>query len=578
MISFVGGARLCAAAEIVQTTIKDGEMNKHFRTFTIAVLFTLTGSGLLAYETENEDKKIGAPAEFKVDGVIFSGYENQDENEVGEPDAPANTGFQVNRAYINVRGKIKDGGWKGLAYRVTGDFGGTRASGEGATGSPNNDYLGFLKFAYVDLPLFSGAALRLGQQGIPLIEALDPTFWEHRYITQSAPENVGATSSTDQGLSFLYANPWVGFHLLYGNGEAFRRGNAERFTHAGVENLTALSKGTANSGDSYGQDVYGNLTIKPTGENANVIFALNFPFRFQNVAGVHQDEYSYAAATIDTTKDALSDNFQWEYLRGSKRALQDSWYGSEADLTVKTELVKFTVGAGTMVHRDQRGTAVSINETTFPGHGTDKGGTIDFSKFQNIDKSYRYENDVFTQANYGFAHVAVGQFGAFYRIIQGDGTSGRLSGARDAGRDRWLTYAMADLYAGGSYDETLGDLSYSDLKAYLTNRGENLSKQTYQKYLYGVTWIANPRFRISLGVEDTINTDMVFGYQNKVHPLSRVRGKAAATESTTLDSQVGSNTRISYRTGLPNKEPLPIDQLGKNRVERQIFVRSEYSF
>jgi hypothetical protein len=99
---------------------------------TTVALSLLGGSqAIMAYETSWFDKKVDekeAISSFKADGTIFAGYERADyeKNGVLEPGGtrPAtSTGFIINRAYLNLRGDVNEGPWKGANFRVTVDAG-----------------------------------------------------------------------------------------------------------------------------------------------------------------------------------------------------------------------------------------------------------------------------------------------------------------------------------------------------------------------------------------------------------------------------------------------------------------------
>jgi hypothetical protein len=160
--------------------MKDSTIGRRALLIALAAGFAVTGN-LFAYETKYTDKKTDEKTEnnteFKVDGVIFAGYERTDKENSGVPDANGtnarNQGFDIKRAYLNLIGNVTDGDYKGYGFRVTFD-GGQVLGGTAATtsASGNNIHVPELKFAYMTMPLFSAgdfgsSSLRLGMQHTP---------------------------------------------------------------------------------------------------------------------------------------------------------------------------------------------------------------------------------------------------------------------------------------------------------------------------------------------------------------------------------------------------------------------------
>lgn len=575
-------------------------MKKMIRLVSVLALAAFfSGSALLAYETEFEDKKMdGVPHQFKIDGVLFPRFEFTDENQVGAPDSAGNTGFHMERVYVNFKGKIKDGFWKGMSYRVTSDVG--RAADQnvlGDAGTDDNDYLFLLKYAYVNLPLGYGMSLRLGQQHIPGVDGKGGTSlqknWGHRYISKTSTEDVKMSASTDQGLAFILKNPYFGLHLLFGNGEGYHHGNGEDLDTSGTKTLVYNSRGSdsdslhflsagrpGRESHSYGYDLYGMLSVKPTGKNKQVEVNLAVPFRFQNVTGVIDDEYKYLALGIETGNEEFPEkSANFRYVQGEKRAFQDVWYGGEAAVKVKTGITEIGGGVGTVVHHDKRGLAYAIDEDTFPATGggtTGDQSTTDFSKFTNLADQVNYDKDVWVTAQYGFIHAKVGPVGGYYRLTTGEGAS-RLDRVNRSGHNPLTTYLIADYYTDGTGQANkFGDMTYSQLNTYLSNRRLSLNNQNYMKYEYGITWYANKRFRLSVGLEETVSSNRVTGYQTRTNPYSTVGTKDSP--DTSYISNVENNAAFAKRQEIADTNAQLDELFGKQTTDRQIYVRSQMKF
>lgn len=543
-----------------------------------ALLLILIPFASNAYENEWTDKKIEAPSVFKMDGTIFSGFEATDASVIGIPDrsGPTSTatGFQITRAYLDFRSEVTDGPYKKVNFRVTPDVG--RVAGEGhgcqtaasggntAVCSQKNDYIFFLKYAYMDVPLASGLSVRLGQQHTPVVEGQAGTsftkYWNHRYLDRASTEELGMASSTDLGLALIYKHAYFGAHALLANGEGFNHSNAERNPLA-YDAIGDLARGT---GDSYGQDFYGLLSVKPTGDAKDFELSLGIPVRFQNVMGMHETEYRYVSANVDPDNDGSLDNrISYTYLRGNPRAKQDYYYGGEVDLTVRTDNLEFSAGAGTVVRRDQRSTATRLTDKIVKD-------PIDTTKYDQVFGTIRIEEDAMGQANYIFGSIKVGSFGAVARYSEGDGGTfdGRLG--VQPGKSRLKTMVLKDLE-----NNQLGDVKYSDLRTL------DLGRAKFRKVLYGLNYHFSPQFRLTLGVVEIRATDAATGYPTKVNWLQAIPGEgntAAGAKKGTVSDQI-EGSKIASALGTPAGEKVILsDIFGKERIDRQVFLRTEMTF
>lgn len=546
-------------------------MKKHFRHLSaLGLAAFLSGTALQAYDVEYTDKKIDdSPAEFKMDGVIFTGYEFLDEDESGDPQGE--TGFFVKRAYVNLRTKIKDGLFKGADFRITGD-GGVLA--EDVTTTPNdNDQIFQLKYAYFSLPVFPGAKIRMGQQHVPGVDGQAGVslqkYWGHRYIDKVATEDMGMSSSTDKGLAFIYKNPYFGAHLLYANGEGYHKKNAQTISDANLTGLRGLAVGNTGN-DSYGYDLYGMISAVPTGENEAFELSINFPFRLQNIAGMHHTEHKYYGVDLNGSSAELANGATWAYYSGEKRAFQDQWYGYEVDAKVKQGLFEMTVGGGTIYWKDQRGMAYKLTSDTFPGTGGGNG--VNFSLIPNIDSNIKYEQDTIAHTDQAFIHFKIGPVGAFARIIRGQGRSGKLSSYRRNSNPAWLLYTIDEA------DYQSGNLNFATVASAIGGSTGSLADTWYEKNVFGITLHANDRTNISLGMSEQRDSEEVLGNQTVTNPYSNV-GCADPSSATcnNVPTQVANNTGWNAAI-LPPGEALPLTLVGTPKVNRQIFIRAEYNW
>ena len=511
------------------------------------------------YSSDKEDRTPNSY--FKLDGAIWGAYEFNDHRPSGAPDAAGpsdeKTGFKVGRVYTNVRGGVNKGEWQGWAYRLTLDIASAGAEGDGcSTGvcKKNNDYLVFLKYAYVDMPAFSGAAVRLGQQGSPVVGGAgsgsdSQDLWDHRYLDADgrAPwDELGLSSSTDRGLGFFYKNPYVGFHVLLGNGEGYHGNNAQ--TAAGSNDT--LSELAAGSGDSYGQDIYAQLAVRPLGKNKEHQIHLMLPFRQQNVFGIDRSEVEYVSADLSTPTAP-----KWTLLKGDKRSKRDQAYGVETVYVREWSPVdSFTIGGGTALKLDKRGEAHRYTESgadlTLADTSCSKGRIC-------IDEDRR------GRANYIYAHFRAGRFGGFARLTVGDGSTSKLSEKLEpaGGGEYWRKVLKKD-----AEDGTLGNLKLSEA------RGLDFGLAHFHKAMVGITWHAHERFRISLGVSRLTATD-VQGGRRRENVLEPVAAQTPATGS--LSTQL--ETRLAATApGLAGVTTN--DLIGRRSEDRQVFFRAQYLF
>ncbi len=506
--------------------------------------------------------------EFKIDGVIFTGYELNDYDQVNRPDASGPkqeaAGFRVGRARINLRAGVTKGEYKGWGLRISTDA--VRAAEEGdgcgASCSEDNDQLIYLKYAYIYIPvplldrLLGQNSVRLGQQHVPIVDAQDGVslqrFWDHRYIDQAASQKVGMSSSTDLGVAFIHESDYIGLHVLVGNGESNASQNAENIQNTSEQNLAR------GEGDSYGLDLYGMFSVVPTGKNQAVTWAISTPFRLHNFQGVSDEETRFFTADVSSGPST----FDVLYREGDKRAKQDLSYGIETDLQVDLGDFLFTMGLGHITRLDKRG-----HVTTWrlqPGSGANA-----------VDATLnRVENrDARGFANYIFAHVRWRYFGAFGRVIHGTSTTSLSSKFSPVERTSWAGQALALDAADGRF----GNLSLSTADNNI-DHGEG----RYDNIIYGVTFfpsaVAN-FFRISIGVSELYGTNQT-GREYRTNVFERYTGAGSSTGNTaTIASQLENNTAIKANLGFGADDTLVLnDFIGSKIDTRQVFVRAQFLY
>ena len=568
--------------------MKDSTIGRRALLIALAAGFAVTGN-LFAYETKYTDKKTDEKTEnnteFKVDGVIFAGYERTDKENSGVPDANGtkarNQGFDIKRAYLNLIGNVTDGDYKGYGFRVTFD-GGQVLGGTAATtsASGNNIHVPELKFAYMTMPLFSAgdfgsSSLRLGMQHTPTTDnqtgASMEGYWKHRYLDTLPTENVNMSSSADTGIGYIHKADYFGLHLLLANGEGFRKLNAQNIqapttfssiaTNAAAvrTNLRSMST-TGATADSYGLDLYGALSVKPTGKSKDFEVAINFPFRLQNVTGIRDEEAKTTAVDIST----LSSPKLQAYV-GDKRVKQDQSVGSELDVSADVGGLKITLGTGGIRYKDKRASTLSYDSTGLTGLLTN----IDYTRYYNIDK------DAYGSSNYGYLHVRYKWVGAMFRDIYGTGSSGSLSALPSKSYLQQL--AEADIADG-----QIGNGNVTMFSTHGTSPTIDLGKARFRKQLMAIEFFPTPRWSIAVGMSRQTSTDPD-GYKTKVSGLAQIPtiGTAAGNTSVPPGSSTNAESQVNTLIVSQNNNQATLqatDIAGEVKENKQFFVRAAYEF
>ena len=552
----------------------------------------LTASGLQAYESEWQDETYEEgdsipSATFKLESTIFAGYEFVDHAANGEPDSGSPTsesqGFTVGRAYITFKGTVDEGTFDGWGFRITTDIApaAEQGGGCGTTCSEDNDYNVNLKYAYIQIPLFSGAEFRLGQQHSPIVDGQAGVslqkFWGYRYVAQAATEALGMSSSTERGLAFLYSSDYFALHLLLGNGEGYHHNNAERVssTFSSTSTSTILSNLSAGNNDSYAYDLYGMPSIRPTGSAKDFIWTISFPFRLQNLYGMETDEETRLYTIDPTTALGGSVDPNYQIFSGDSRAKRDYQYGVETDVQYNADGFSVTLGGGTIVKVDRRGNSSLITDDLIRagGYRTTSTGALAQDLLVNFNK---FDSDRRGLANYIFAHVEFGPIGFFGRYMEGDSSvTGNSSSTRITPADgrSWFEQALvADLS-----NTTIGDIGYNRLQ-----NSVDSGSGRFINTLYGITYIASPSFQVSLGVSEVRGVDKT-GREYRTNPYQRI--PITAGSSTTLASALESATPgtgtgvFASQLGLSSGDTLNTnDFFGSKERNRQVFLRALFEY
>lgn len=574
-------------------------------------LALLLSTPLLAIETKYTDKTIDATensAEFKIDGQIFASYEHADEENSGAPDTNGtaanlsgfnqNQGFNIPRAFVGIGGHMIDGTFKGYGFKITLDGGAILSSVSGTanstTSTSNNSSGAELRHAYFYIPLYDTswgkAEIRIGQQNIPLAEGLggfsDAGTWGHRFIDPMPFERMGFyAASADRGVSIAHRSTYFGLHTMLGNGEGFRRNNAQAvFVPTGVStgpgvtglsatqaatirtNLANLTNGNNGSAaDSYGYDLYIEPSIHPTGDSKDVEFKIAVPVRMQNTTGIRRKEWEYTQMDLSTLTAANS-LARLDFYHGDARAKQDVAVGPEGAFSMNLDFMKFTVGGGyaslkdkrsTSYRLDQHGIQTQINTANLAGANS----VIDYTTFYNPDK------DGYGQASFWYLHFRIkagtaGSFGILARQIYGTGSTGTLSALPSKTYvQQLIELDIRDNRVGN------GDVTLASTRG--TSATIDLGKARFRNDLVALIWQPHGRLQFALGV-NTLKTQNKDGERTKVSGFTNV-GVIGGTGN--AGDQL--DTRIAANTGLPI---LHTDYMGVRRDNRQVFLRAAYTY
>ncbi len=494
---------------------------------------------------------------FKLNGVIFAGYEFIDRSSSKKIDSGVDkTGFTISRTYLNFRGDVKDGKYKGWGFRITPDI----------EKSTAGKYTYFLKFAYINVPLARGGKtmLRLGQQQIPEVAGqagVDFTaLWGHRYLAKTSINQLGLSDTADRGLAFIHKSDYFGIHALLSNGEGYKTSDAQ-----GVGSTSDLDTLSAGTGNSYGYDFHGLVSLIPTGKSRTINVSINYMIREQNIRAAYKKHQIIGSDRSEYTYDSLdvSDpaNPTYSIIRGQSRAQRDRFHGVEIDARLTVPLLTLTVGGGIVSYTDRRGTVYKIDETVING--------VNPADIATISSHMKVEEDRKGAADYIFAHVKIWKIGLVGRYMYG--TSGSSLTGRVAGVSHkpWLnTMINAD-----ATDGVYGNLSYSEALNAVQGRGR------FQNILLGVTYHANSRFRVTLGMTRLTGRDpQGRSYQeNRLENITDGAGTSVADQLE--DPTTGANALMKGIVGYGANDTFRLnDFIGKETKIQETFLRAQYLF
>ncbi len=572
--------------------------NKYFYLLIILINFI----NIFNLNAENEvQESLSNKHEISLDGIFFLNYENRDRTPSGKDDSTGsseeNTGFSVSRAYLNIRGKISEGKYKGYSFRLTSDITSFGKNGDGCNNDickSSNTYSHFLKYAYINIPLFKreDTFIRIGQQQEPTVNAqskisLQEKTWTHRYIAKATWEELGISPSVDRGISIIHNSTFIAGHILLANGEGGFRNNAERLKNTFLEPKKAVKNLSEGVSDSYGYSLSGLISIIPTGSNNNHNFSINFPFRIENFSGVNSNEVQFLAIDICGSQVPLPPNsiittpnapttvcqysqsgiYDFSYYKGTKRAKQDVNYGTEIDYIFISNNFEFTVGLGNITKIDKRGEALRLTRGLLYGQQPS-------IKASEITSYYEYQTDTVGSANYVFTHFRWLDYGAFARYTVGTGAEklGKL-GTKPS---KSIYQQLIELDYSNNI---IGDITYQDF-----NRLD-YGKAEFRNLIVGITYFVSSDFQISLGISQTTGRDG-YGRSRKENFLERIPalpGSSASGNnlSEQLESEEAFYSYTSFYNSLGYTTPgrfVTNDWIGKNVIDRQIFLRAQFVF
>ncbi len=536
---------------------------------------------------------------LSLDGIFFPRYELKDRTPVGRDDLTGSseetTGFGLARTYLNLRGKIQEGKYKGMHFRLTSDLVPFGRTGDGCTANicqQSNPYSLYLKYAFINFPILGrqNLHLRIGQQHDPTVNSqsiysLQDDAWAHRYAARTTWEDIGLTNSTDRGISLIFNSDYFGFHTLLGNGEGPFRNNGERSNSPFRDPNLTVKELAQGVNDSYGLGSSTLITIIPTGKNKTHKLAINVPIRLENIAGISHNETQFLAVDIcggqvPLPPFAVVNAFNapntvcefsqtgvpnYSYYKGAKRAKQDLAYGSEIDYSFYSSKISFTIGAGTILKIDKRDEAIRLSKSLL------QGGQVDLA---NLPTFYKNDTDQIGNANYILAHLRFADYGIFGRYTRG--TAGAVLGQLGTRSSQpWINQVVTQDFA----NNVLGDFSLADAGKL------DLGKAIFTSKVLGITYYYSPEFQVSLGFTEVRASDGI-GRPQKENVLERIPtlpGSSAVgrnlAEQLESPQVFYSNTQYFNSLGynLPGQFATN-EWIGKTAIDRQIFIRAQFIF
>ena len=588
------------------------------------ILLFASMSTVSAYEADWNNKKLKGEdpnSEFSIGGQLFIGYDFVDRQTNGQLDVPTDrgsslgqgTGFDIQRVYLVVKGKVKSGPAAGWDYNVTLDGGyheaewidtkctiTNKATGKDSTtdtcaisGQPKNDIGVFVKNAYVTAPLKfmpGKSGVRLGMQDLPTDNGesgvKSTSMWGHRYLADAGKPHlaeVGLSPAVDMGASVFHRTDMYGVHLMLANGDGYHKANAQGLASLNKpQTLSTLAQNSQTAG--YGLDLYGNVSIIPTGKDKKNHFSVSLPFRIYNAYGIKKEEYQ--TWSYDSTLNANTNPDGFNFQTGTAGALKDKWYGYEAVYQNKSDALEFTLGYGSQTLYDRGGEATSFAGVQAVdgvplGNFNAEAATVGLyggcgSKTGNARcVASNNKGDV----TYWYAHAKMQKVGAFIRVFDGSNNgTGNTVKAPNNGTSQMAKLLVAD--AATAF--TPGGKGFSDgftvsqYMASLDTKGRFLTTE------YGVEYFANAMFRIALGTKYSTYT----AKNGETLKTSAAAGLYNNAGTTTVEAQLRDmkNPRVyEYWAGVDAATykangTVPADDynrmFGKEQKDQQTWIRA----
>ena len=517
----------------------------------LSLFVGLISSAIWGYETEWQDKNLG-PSSFKLHGYYWFGYENIDAQK-GIVDSGSKQGFTMGRVYVRIDGSVKEGDFKGWKYHITLETNPTAGTNQST----------YIKYAYFSIPIGLGFNVIGGMQNNPTSTAGKYSLerlWAHRYLDADGKamwDQLGVAPSSDLGVGLEQETELYQIYLLFGNGEGARRPNAANLRNT---NLSDLAKG---AGDSYGYHLYGKFSLSPLGtkEDLPTRVFLNVPFVLRNIYGIQRAEYEYVDTLNFTTGKFI-------VLKGDPTAKRDYAYGLEADVLLNLNDIKIGIGAGQIIDKDIRRSAIRVDQVLLTTPIT----------IGNFYKYYEPAKDSIGVANYVFLWAQYQKFGIVFRhYINTDNAtiSDRMNYAEG------LSVAEQLVIEDAKDNGVLGDLSPEKALQLIRSGKVDEGKSKMKTYLLALEYYANKSFRMAVGVKEATTTNKD-GTPYKITPFQ-------ASNVRSFQKGTGNNPDVGYKPdsfadfvasqlGLPAKSLTDTDVIGTNRVDRQIFFRSQFTY
>ncbi len=219
--------------------------------------------------------------------------------------------------------------------------------------------------------------------------------------------------------------------------------------------------------------------------------------------------------------------------------------------------IKIVLGAGQIVDKDIRRDAFKIDNNLL-----NTGITV-----ANLYNYYQPAKDSIGIANYIFLYVHYQKFGIVsrYYINTDDGTmSGKLKYSEGLS-------VLDQLLKIDASNGVIGDLSPEAALLNIRNGTVDSGKSKMKTFLFAVEYYMNKRFKMALGVKESTTTNKD-GTRYKITPFnaSNINSGGYITDDFA--------TFISTQAGFPANVLTDKDLVGTNKIDRQIFFRSQFTY